>query len=138
MKKSLVKFFLLLCVSLLSGYAHLYAHTCQDGIRPSSLKILERSEHPGFSTVLNEQAFINKPAPSGTEKAKYTIDATVSEEEDCESISFKKHVEGSHYFTAVFYALIFGHFIHERLPSCKHALYFSSHKWYLIFRMIRI
>ena len=139
MKKLLIRFFLSLCIILLSGYSQLYAHTYQDGIRHSSIKALLKSEHAGIGKLQNTQALPHKFSSSVTENLKLSV--AEIEEEDDELVSFKKLLEHSNYFTAVFYALVFGClglFLLKRLPAGKHALYFSSFKLYLLFRVIRI
>ena len=139
MKKLLIRFFLSLCVILLSGYSQLYAHTYEDGIRHTSIKVLLKSEHASFGKVQNNQALPHKFSSSVTESRKLSV--AEIEEEDDEFISFKKLLEQSNYFAAVFYALVFGClglFLSQRLPSGKHALYFPSCKLFLLFRVIRI
>ena len=139
MKKLLIRFFLSLCIILLSGYSQLYAHTYQDGIRHSSIKALLKSEHAGIGKLQNTQALPHKFSSSVTENLKLSV--AEIEEEDDEFISFKKLLEHSNYFTAVFYALVFGClglFLSKRLSSDKHSFKFPTCKLFLLFRVIRI
>lgn len=141
MKKLLIRFFLSLCILLLSGYSQLYAHTYQDCICHSSKKILLSPEHASFGAVQNNQTLLLKSASSITENENSKLVATAFECEDEESISFKKFLENSNYFTTVFHALVFGFFclfLKKRLLSSKHSIYFSSYKWYLLFCVFRI
>ena len=141
MTKALIKYFLSLLILLLCVYSQLYARTYPGGIFPSSKITLLRSENASFGIGQNSQAQLLKPVLYGTENQNCKIVATEIEEEKHEWISFKKYLESSNYFTTVFYVLAFGCFclfFKKRLPSCKRSIYFSSYKWYLLFRVIRI
>ena len=141
MTKALLKHLLCLSILLLSVYGNLYAHTYQEGIIHSSKRAFVRNEHASLGTLQNGQTHILKATLSATEQEKFKIVAAEIEEEKHEWISFKKYLENSNYFTTVFYALAFGYiclFFKKRLPSCKYFLYFSSYKWYLLFRAFRI
>ncbi len=141
MTKAILKYLLSLGILLLSVYSNLYAHTPQECICHSSKKTLTKSEHTSFGNVKNSQAHIIKATFSVTENESCKLIAAEVEEEKHEWISFKKYLAYSNYFTSFFYALAFGYFCYllkKRLPLGKHSLYFSTHKWFLIFRVFRV
>jgi hypothetical protein len=141
MTKASAKYLLSLFILLLSVYGNLYAHTNQECNCYSSKRTLVGSEQASFGALHNNQAQFIKATLSVTENENCKIVAAEIEEEKHEWISFKKYLAYSNYFTTVFYALAFGYFCYllkKRLPSCKHSIYFSSCKWYLRFRVIRI
>ncbi|PSR54760.1 hypothetical protein AHMF7605_15230 [Adhaeribacter arboris] len=125
----------------MSVYGQLYAHTFQECICHSSKRTLLKSEHASFGTVQNSQTKIIKATFSGTENENCKLVASEIEEEKHEWTSLKKFLANSNYFTTLFYTLAFGYsglFLKNHLPSCKHSIYFSAYKWYLLFRVIRI
>ncbi len=137
----LVRFLLSLCVLLLSEYSQLYAYPSQECNSTSFIKTSKESEQARLEFIQHDQPLIISSSPAVTERENAKINAAEIVEEDYISISFKKYLESSHFFTALFYALTFGYccrFIKTCLPSCKHSIYFSSYKWYLIFRVIRL
>ncbi|MGK9117098.1 hypothetical protein [Olivibacter jilunii] len=134
--KWLVRFFLSLCLLFLSKHNHLHAYAHQDHIRYSLVKIFERVAYEQIGEA-NELVF--KPAPLNEEKVTEKIRATDKEEED-DSVSSRKYLEISNYFTDFFYALNARYFwrqMKQSLASSEHAPYTSS-RTYLLFRVIRI
>ena len=142
MTKALIKYLLSLFILLLSVYGQLYAYPSQDCICHSSKRTLVRSAHANFGTPQKSQSLILKSTLTNTEtKTCKIVAAEIDEEEKHEWVSFKKYLENSNYFTSVFNALVFGYFclfLKKRLPACQDALYFSSYKRYILFRVIRI
>ena len=136
-----MKYLLSLFILLLSVYSQLYARSYQDCNYHSTKSTFVRSGYASFGTAQNSQAQILKSVLYSTEKETCKIVAAEIEEEKHEWISFKKFLDNSNYFTTVFYLLAFAYlclFLKNRLPSCKHSIYFSSYKWYILFRVIRI
>ena len=137
MKKLVVRFFLSLCILLLSGYGQLYAHACMD----HSSTELDANVGTAQESLAWIKKSTNKP---GREKRFFKIyHATeVEEEEDgeSESVTLKRNSGGSNYFAAIFSNqtpdYFFGH-INEVLPFCK---YFShiSYRRHLILQVFRI
>jgi hypothetical protein len=143
MKKVLPRFFLLWCLILLSGYAQPGAFAQKNFIGHSSKLTHAGVDQTGSASSQSRQSLLLNTAASGTKRSGLSHLATVieSENETEEFFSFKKHLANSNYFTTVFYFLLAGLFwlyLNKRLPVCRHSFYFSSYKWYLIFRVIRI
>ena len=141
MLKAFIRNFLSLSILLLSVYSNLYAHTFKECICHSSKRTLIKSEHVRFGDAKSTQTKIIRATLSGTENEKCKLVAAEIEEEKQEWLSFKKFLANSNYFSSLFSALVFGFcclILQKRLPSCKHSLYFSSYKWYILFRVIRI
>ena len=150
MVQFLIRFFLSLYILLLGGYSQLSAHPSEGRDFYALIKNLKDAEQPNFDAEQDSTAFTLKAASSGTEKgsAKKTDVAEIveveeeEEEEDDESISFKKDLNGSHYYAAIFYDHLpeyFCHLIKNRLSFCKPFSYFPSFRsLYLIFRVFRI
>lgn len=141
MIKALIKYLLSLSILLLSVYSNLYAHSYQECICHASKKTLLRSERASLGSMHTNQTLLLKSTLSSREKETCKIIAAEIEEDKHEWISLKKFLDGSNYFTTLFYALAFGYlglFLKKCLPSCKHSIYFSSYKWYLLFRVFRI
>jgi len=139
MKKLMIRFFLTLCIFLLSGYSQFYAHAGQDHILHSSVTTLNGPAHASLGTAQDHQALALHFAASNTDSHKIVAEEITEEEH--KSVSFKKYLESSSCITAVFYALTFAYFCHlikKRLLSCEHSFDFASHKRYLLFRVLRI
>ncbi|KAA5546772.1 hypothetical protein [Adhaeribacter rhizoryzae] len=141
MTKAALKYFLSLGILLLSVYGNLYAHGNKVCNCHSFKSTLVSAEQSRFSAGQNTQFQSIKATLSVTESENCKIIAAEIEEEKHEWISFKKYLAQSNYFTTLFYVLAFGYFslfIKKCLDSFKHALYFSTIKWFLLFRVIRI
>ncbi|RDC64956.1 hypothetical protein AHMF7616_03578 [Adhaeribacter pallidiroseus] len=141
MSRAVLQYLLSLCILLLSVYSQLYASTSQECICHSSKRTLARYAHVSDGIANGGSSKIIKATLSGTENENCKLIAAEIEEEKHGWVSFKKYLATSNYFTTLLYGLTlscFGLFLKKRLPSGKHALYFSSYKWYLLFRVIRI
>ena len=142
MTKGFLRYFLSLSILLLSVYSNLYAYTNQDCICHSSQKTFVRSEHAArISSLHNSQALKLKSTLYGTEAEHCKIVAAEIELEEDESVSLKKALEISDFFTAIFYAQALAYllnYLKKVLAFCKHFAYTSSHRWYLLFRVFRI
>lgn len=140
MVKALIKYLLLVCILLASGVSHLSAHK----IKENTSYIATGSEHASLGILLQaDQVFTKTPSSSDTEKHSIIEIAEIEiEEEDDEWISFKKHLESSHYLTTLFYAYLPEYFSQHK-KNCL-ALYKQfSHcstpeSLYLIFRVFRL
>jgi len=141
MTKAALKYFLSLGILLLSVYGNLYAANNKGCYCHSVKSTLVKSEQSRFSSGQDSPFQHIKATLSGTESESCKIVAAEIEEEKHEWISFKKFLAQSDYFTTLFYALAFGYFglfLKKSLTSFKHSLYFSTIKWFLLFRVIRI
>jgi hypothetical protein len=143
MGKSIVRYFLLLCVLLLSGHSQLSAHAFGNGTYDSSSKLPR--EHACSHIDQEGQALVTDFAPSLWEKQIFTIEATEEKEEDdagSGSISFKRHLKGSDYFAAVFCAQVRGYFFSYKRQILAFSVDLSypssDHRRYLIFQVFRI
>lgn len=141
MNRSIVKFFLFLCVLLAGGYSQLYAYAYQDCVCFSPIKVPKKSEEANFCSIQNRPAaFIIQSPASGKENATYRIDVAEKEAEEYESVSSKKYLEISDYFTTRLDAQAAGNLFGDlkSLPFGKHFSYISSHKCYLVLQVFRI
>jgi hypothetical protein len=139
MVKAFIKYLLLVCILLASGVSHLSAHK----IKESTSYAATGSEHASLGILQADQVFTNKSSSSDTEKNFIIEIAEIEiEEEDDEWISFKKHVESSHYLTTLFYAYLPEYF-YLRTKNCLAFYKRFSHRstpesLYLIFRVFRL
>ena len=145
MRRLIVRYFLLLCVLLLSGYSQLSAHAHANGAYDSSSKLLQALENAILHIDQEGQALVKDFVPSLWEKQIFTIEATEEKEEEdaeFESISFRRHLKCSDYFAAVFCAQMRGYFFSYKrqiLGFSMNLSYPSSdHRQYLIFQVFRI
>ncbi|WP_215224365.1 hypothetical protein [Echinicola shivajiensis] len=102
MVKFLVRILLSLCVVLSSGYSQLYAHKYQEANTFSPASITEVS---GIGVKNAHDVFL-KSLSSVSQKDGFQLDTSDFEEEDDEIRLFKKHVESSNYFAALFFAQV--------------------------------
>lgn len=133
MKKLLIGSLLSLFVLFLDGYCKLYADQL-----PESL------EQPCLGSGQESLVFVaHKLTSSDGERRFFKIEVTElreKEEDEHEVGSFKKKVERSSYFLAIFCAQAFGYFFdnNEALSFCKDLSYISLHKRYLVLQVFRI
>ncbi|MDV6167320.1 hypothetical protein R1T16_02720 [Flavobacterium sp. DG1-102-2] len=133
------RFFLTLYIFLLSGYGNLHAHT-QANMCPESVKNLEATEHISLVTLIDDNTHIVNCTPTIKENNKVVI--SDNEIEDDETSSSKKSLEINKCFTL----LSFSHsardiisYTNNGIPAInKNISYFTSHRWYIIFRVIRL
>ncbi|WP_188621048.1 hypothetical protein [Flavobacterium suaedae] len=140
MRSFLIKFLVSLII-LLSGGAQLNAHTEKDMTPYSSIKSLEEAEQINLGLEYIKQDYTLKSSSPVTEKQGDKIYATDSEIEEDEVPSYKKHVKSSKYFITDSYSQTHEYFCDytkRRLAIRKRFFYFSSYKWYIIFRVFRI
>ena len=142
MIKALIKYHILLCILLLSGYTQLSAHIFEENAFYYQINILNGS---GDSTFENEElphpSLVNF-ATSSSERNLLLEDTDVEEEED-ERHSAKKKVERLSYFTSLFYVQhlesgFFKRYVKNHLSFCKYLHHVSSLSWYLVFEVFRI
>jgi hypothetical protein len=120
--KALIKYLLFTCIFLFSGRSFAYAHANHSSISYSSVKNLQQSVN-------------TKSISSGREKENDELTALFVDDDDDESISFKKHVESSNYFNSIFSAQTFDVF---STAVKKSYLSNTSLHRYLIFQAFRI
>ncbi|EAZ81115.1 hypothetical protein [Algoriphagus machipongonensis] len=123
MMKLITRFILSLCILLSSGYNQLYAHAFAEGSDyvPSS-SVLKAQD---IQTGANFSEHIHILAPKSGNSLK--IDATdIEEEEEDFLISFKKYVENSLYFSAIFCTQILGILTEYIKPSLFLTKHFSK------------
>ncbi|UCS94046.1 hypothetical protein KZP23_03155 [Echinicola marina] len=105
MVKFFVRILLSLCVVLSSGYSQLYAHKHQEvnTYTPSSIVDLCGQIKSG---VKNSHDFFVKSLSSVAERDGFKFDSSDFEEEDDNIRSFKKYMDSSKYFAALFFARV--------------------------------
>jgi len=138
--KLLVRFFLSLCILLLSSYSQPHAQTHQAGIGYALLKIRGKPVYTGISILQQKSSLVIKPFSSDKKNVDEKIRATDQEEEDHIN-SIRKYIEISTLFTTVFYTQIpefFWQHVKKRLAFCKHFSYFLPFNWYLVLQVIRL
>ncbi|MDG3581252.1 MULTISPECIES: hypothetical protein [Galbibacter] len=139
--KLLLKFFISLCVILISGFGQLYAHSSQDAVAYSSIRSLENFTHTNYC-VLQDAHDPNAVSFSpGLEKRDHKIEITESEVTEEELISFKKDSEIADYLTSLWQLNAYKYaFLNNRKTTFldKQTSYLSSFRWYIVFRVIRI
>lgn len=134
MKKFLIGSLLSLFVLFLDGYSSLYAD-----------QLPESFEQPCLGIGRGSQAFVAfKLTASDGERRFFKIEATElreKEEDEHEVGSFKKKLERSNYFIAIFCAQALGYFSSDNkevLPSRKDLSFISLHRRHLVLQVFRI
>ncbi|MDB5261829.1 MAG: hypothetical protein JWQ14_1110 [Adhaeribacter sp.] len=141
MMKALLKYLLLLCIILLAFFGQQIAHAPTDSAYISSANQLKYSVQASLGQVQHDYSFLIKAAGSGTRKGSKIFATVEKEAEEVESIASKKYLESSVFFTAVLSGQLFTYLfssLKRYLAFCKSYSSFSSHRWYLLFRVIRI
>lgn len=136
----LIRFILSLCILLSSGYGHFYAHAHQESIAKSTISALSDAHNTDLASSLNEENFTIKSSLSGIESNGHKLTAE-SVEEETESLSLRKLLEGSSFMTAIFYSLLLEYFFrnaYQSLSSYRYFEYFTCYKWFLKIQVIRI
>ena len=141
--KLLFRFFISLYVFLLSGYGQLHAATTyKDCVCYSQIYNLDGTIHTSLTTTLQDtDCLIYKSALSQKDKVDDKIENSDNEEDENELIGLKKFLDVNKYFITAFGGQASGyshHDIKKSMPSCKLFSNFTSYKWYIIFRVIRI
>lgn len=137
MKNLVNKFLLPLCILLLNGYGHIYAHSAAQ----SDVSIVGETLQESIDEAQYSHAYISLPSSSTLDQEFIAELIETSEEENHIVHSFKS-LEAHNYFSALFYALLFG-YLFQNLRGTFHigeyTPYFSSFSpLYLAFRVIRL
>lgn len=141
MKKLFLKFFLLHCFLLLSGYTYLQAHVIQN---EASHYLIKKSKNNQSDRLAN----IEKSHSNGTNFTAFEDDddelklrSTIDSDEEEKLISLKKYADVRNYFTTFFGNLCLKDSLQSTkkyFQDCKYSAYFTSQKWFIVFRVIRI
>lgn len=126
-----------LCILLSTGYSQLYSHEMEDGHQYAQFESANQSANATFSS--DQLAKI--PVLQIHSPGKIKLDPTEIEEKDDILILFKKYVEISNYFTAIFCTLILGflfRFIQKSLFLSKHFHHITSYRKHLIIQVFTI
>ncbi|MEN2284160.1 hypothetical protein AAGF08_18595 [Algoriphagus sp. SE2] len=137
MIKLITRFVLSLCILLSSGYSQLYAHAIQEGVQYAPANSLLSHQSSTVDTDFSNHIHILHTHTSGTVK----VDVTDIEEKDDILVSFKKFVQSSNYYTAIFCTLILGflfRFIQKSLFFSKNFYYKLSHRKHLLIQVFTI
>lgn len=138
MKKLALKFFLSLCIVLLSGFSLFFAHGLKDYGSFSLGRNIEKQTP--FAHNHLDDARVYHSVFSSTEAEDFKLDFTDSEDKDDELLSFAKKVKENNYFSSIFYALTSGYFRHieDSLSSSEELFYNPTSRRHVIFRVFRI
>lgn len=120
---------LALCILFSSGYSQVYA--LDDAASTDS----------NLSTLVGTQNSVLKKANYENESGNESINIFEIEEKDEALISFKKFVEYSNYFTAIFCTLLLGYLFliaNIRLLYSEHFSHISHNRLHLVIQVFRI
>lgn len=137
MIKLITRFVLSFCILLSSGYSQLYAHAIEEGLQYAPVNSMLSHQRSSVDTDFSSHIHILHNHESGTIK----VDVSDIEEKDDILISFKKFVQSSNYYTAIFCTLILGflfRFIQKSLFFSKHFYYKLSHRKHLLIQVFTI
>jgi hypothetical protein len=143
MKNFVNRFFLPLCIFLLSGYSQREAYASAGYVHASSEVSSEKADHVNFVTQQNRLALFPRSASSHGKKHFFKIDVTEvreEEEDEHEQTSIKKYFASSHYFLSALFTQAPSHFFSSNKgisPFYQHHSYTTSDR-YLMFLVIRI
>ena len=143
MAKAFLKYLLILCILLLSGYGHLSAQISKENTVGSTIKSLYGLEVASIHTTQKDQTLVvSSSSSSGTAKEnhKKVVTAEYEIEED-DSVSFKRFLETNSYLTAIVYAFTFAYLfrcINKCFSITKHLSHFSSYRWHIVIQVFRI
>ncbi|WP_296705783.1 hypothetical protein [Algoriphagus sp.] len=137
MIKLITRIVLSLCILLSSGYSQLYSHEMEEN-HPYA----QTTELPGQETSsISSEHPVQLPIISTHISGNIKIDPTEIEEDDDVLFSFKKYVENSIYFSAIFCTLILGFllkFIQRKLFLSKHFFHITSYRMHLLYQVFTI
>lgn len=141
MTKYLGRFFLALCIFLVSGYCALHAHAYKVIAHDSFIKSIEEQVYSNTGSLHPSLTVMVKPASSKEKKKAFKFETSAIEEEnERESFGSKKH-GGRHYAILIFNSQQPGYFsfyVNKSLLFCKHFSFPSSYASYLKLLVIRI
>jgi hypothetical protein len=141
MIKAFMKYLLMLCILLSSGYSLLYAQSPAAGSF-SPIQLLQDSFNgESVGTTPYDRAPVFKAVIPDAEKGWSILFSTESEIEEDELAFIKKVLETSSYFTALLYVHLLAFLLGSLacvLRFCKHLSFFSTHRFYLLFGVFRV
>jgi hypothetical protein len=141
MKKFEIIFFLSLCTMLAGGYNLLSAYASNERTLPLPTRSLGLPKHTSVKTEQSSLPFL-RSASSEAKRHFLSMDATEAreqEEDEHESISFRKNVKSSYYLAVVLYDRARpGFFNGSKISSVDHYSLYSSSYRYLVFQVFRI
>lgn len=142
MKGLLVRFFLSLCIFLLSGYSPLSARSYQEDIVfKTVVESLQAPTSANPGSIEHPQTFIDKTSSSRAQSQSIKLDFAENEIEEDELLSARKHAGSSYYMAIALCALVLGYLfscIKQSLVSSGHYSYITSYRWYIVFSVFRI
>lgn len=126
MMRVVFTFFLSMCILLLGGSNHLYAHMDQSHMSYASGKTSESAVQslPAISFSQSKQTVVRQADFPGTENNPENA-TEVEEDDDYKDESSRKYLELSNHFLSFFYAQVSAHTCQhhkKRLPRCEHFL----------------
>lgn len=139
MKNLIHKLLLPICILLLNGYGQVYAHSSSESVA-NGIAISEALQS-SIEASHFDQAYISSPF-SSTHSHELKIEVTEISEEENHIVPPVQFLERFDYFSALFYALLFGYLFQNLRSTLRiggYTPYFSSFSpLYLAFRVIRL
>ncbi len=140
MIKGLIRYFLFLCIFLLSGLgtspAYAYEGACQASAQGSKNSVQASSDILHSRPIVVESSFSHQPRKRNN---KAIVEENEIEDEEC--FSSEKYCKSINFFAALFCSRFLDAFFNS-LKSFfgfwKHLTHISSYKFYLIFRVFRL
>jgi len=140
MIKGLIRYFLFLCIFLLSGFGSSPAYACEDACvasTQSSKNSVQANNNSLHSRpIVVESSFSHQP---GKRNNKAIVEENEIEDDEC--FSSEKYCKSINFFAALFCSRFLDAFF-SSLKSFfgfwKHFTHISSYKFYLMFRVFRL
>ncbi len=138
MIKGLIRYFLFLCIFLLSGLGSSPAYACEGfaSAQTSKNSVQANSNILHSRTIVAESSFSHQP---GKRNNKAIVEENEVEDEEC--FSSEKYCKSINFFAALVCSRFFDTFF-SSLKSFfgfwKHLTHLSSYKFYLMFRVFRL
>ena len=139
MMKALLRYFLPLCILLISGYRPLSAHTAQESSFSSSISRTSTEEKTTFNTAQFDHAsiFSTSSSDNSNQGTKKLITTKIEIEEE-ESSSFKNYLDSANLIVAIIYAFISGYLFRYLIKCFLIATHFAHYRRHIILQVFRI
>lgn len=141
MKKLFLKFFLLHCFLLLSGYTYLQAHVIQNEASHYLIKNSQNNQSDRLANIEKSHSNATNFTAFEGDDNELKLRSTIDTDEEEKIISLKKYADVRNYFTTFFWSLSHKDSFQSTknyFQYCKYSTYFTSQKWFIVFRVIRI
>ena len=138
MKKLTFKFFLSLCIILLSGYSLFSVHGSKDYANFSQKNTIQNQLQHVYSNAGYDK--VGHSGFTSTEAEDFKYDFTDSEDKDDDLIYFIKKGKKDNYFASIFYPLTSGYYFRHIQNSFSNEglFYYPTARRHVIFSVFRI